>query len=256
MSERRDDLFRPPPEVEPARASSYRADVDLARREGEPDAERDAFLASAASARILARLQAAQTAQARASRRRRTRRWFMGAGVSAAMAATLLWFVLRGVAPDAPPPSAREDIRIKGSGSTMTLLRVSAGAVVPVRDGTPLRAGEKVRFQYKTQRGFVMIVSIEAAGGFTVFHPHGGSASAAVARPEGVLDGAIELDASPSDERVIALFTDAPLSRDAARALVERAYPPMPTGRDVTRGNVIALDGDAASTWFRKAVPK
>ena len=254
------ELFRAPPAIEPERASAFREDVALARREGEPDVERDAFLVSPTSARIAARLAAAEReaaarSAASTSAGRARRRWFVGIMASAALAAGLLWFVLPSLVGDGGTSSPRDDLRVKGGPSSMlTLVRERAGVSVTVRDGEALPAGEKVRFLYETRRSYVLVLSIESTGAMTVFHPHGGLRSAPVQPGRGVLAGAIGLDAARGDERVVAFFTDAPLSVERARALLDAAYPLTSGTRDVRAARPVPFEGETSGAWFHKAV--
>lgn len=273
------DLFAPPPELEPARPSRLQDDLECARRADEPsavDAAREAFLASAVGQRLAARLEAeASRRELQRRRARRTRLW-MGGGALAVAASFALIFAL-GVlgterAPDGgtgelpglrgpgePEPGQQRglvpydrDVAAKG-GSALAVFRKRGEEVAPVVDGALLQAGDRLRFTYRTTRRYLLVVDLEARGGVSSFYPYPAVESLRLTGERGELPGSIELNESVGAERVLALFSDAPLRFEAVAAAVERAYPRDDRGeRELGAERPLGLDADVVSLRFHK----
>jgi hypothetical protein len=251
-------LFEAPPELEPERASGFRADVEAARREADP--ERDAFLASPVGKRIgedLRVLQERLVAKRRVARRRRA----VWGALTLALAAGIAVVVVAPWSGDdaATQPDGRvhrlgmsDDIRLKGS-TSLLVARRRGNTAEPLSDGARLAPRDRIRFICTTRRAYAMIVNVEARGAVQSFYPYPAGSSVALgpARPDGtrheVLGGSIELDESLGTERFVGVFSDAPLSFAQVAAAIERAYPRDggPRGpRDLAKAQPLDLDAD------------
>jgi hypothetical protein len=131
-----------------------------------------------------------------------------------AAAALVIWQVRR-----ARTPTGDDDIRIKGA-MTFQVFANRGDEVIPVRDGTQLAEGDRIRFVVGSGGPeYLLVVSIDGAGNPTVYYPYGGERSGAITQEPSELPGSIVLDAAPGPERVFALISAEPL--DAA--VVKRA---------------------------------
>lgn len=96
--------------------------------------------------------------------------------------------------------------------------------------GSTVRAGDRLRFV--TGRGtlpelYVLVLSRDPLGMWSVYAPFEGEWSLAVPPVEAPLPGAVELDATQGSESLVAVFSRAPLAaREVIEALRERPWPP------------------------------
>jgi hypothetical protein len=237
------DLFSAPPEIEGERPeSAFRADVDLARKgTGEADAERDAFLASVAGMRLRSRLDLS------VARRRRQRRLTALGALAAGIAA-----VGMGIFFALPRDDDGAPIRLKGS-DTLLVYCKRGNEVIQVLDGAILHPGDKIRFVHRSSRPYLMVVNAEERGEVQPFYPF--PAGDSVRIPTGVraeLPGSIELDESVGTERVVAVFSERPLSFAEVRAAVEHAYPRRDGRRRLEAHRPLRLPGEVISLRVEK----
>jgi hypothetical protein len=145
-------------------------------------------------------------------------RWALpGAAVAAAAAVLVLWLTPARNAPDG-------DIATKGAAPPLTLVAAHEGVHITVEDGnTALRAGDSVRFILHPQGlPYALVASVDGAGHPMLYHPFGGSESAAVSAPRVEVPGSITLDDSPGPERVFVLLSRQPLrAADVLNALAD-----------------------------------
>jgi len=127
----------------------------------------------------------------------------VAAGVLVLSLAGLLWW--RGG--EGPPPDSY--VGVKGGASLQVWAR-RGERVFPVGPGARLRAGDLLRFVPRLPGpGYMMIVSVDARGKVSPYHPPAGGRAAAVRPPLGApaLPGSIELDESRGPERLWLLFS-------------------------------------------------
>ncbi|MEO8705640.1 MAG: hypothetical protein ABI867_36755 [Kofleriaceae bacterium] len=166
-----------------------------------------------------------------------------------AVALLVIWQVRR----DPAVPVADDDIRIKGA-LTFQVFANRGDEVIPVRDGTTLAAGDKIRFVVGSGGpGYLLVVSIDGAGASTVYYPYGGARSGPVTKEPSELPGSIVLDAAPGPERVFALVSPEPLEA----AVVKRALATIGArGRDAIREtHALEITAQQATLVFEKAAP-
>jgi hypothetical protein len=160
--------------------------------------------------------------RAGAPARRVARPWWIAGGALAA-AAALAVVVLR------PAPGPDDDLRAKGGVGLVIHVAADGTSRAVTRDGA-VHPGDRIRFQVSAPGpGHVAVVGVDAAGVATVYHPYGGSRSAALpAGDGGVLPGAIALDAALGDEAIYAVYAAHPFALDAGlfAALRGGAGPP------------------------------
>lgn len=145
------------------------------------------------------------------------RRWVMFLAPVALAAASLATVIL--VKPLGPSVDSPSDplYGVKGG----AVLRVHArhdGAVFQAKDGERLSAGDALRFTVvPAGLPYLLVVSVDGTGAVSVYHPAGGTRSAALPEAGHVpmeLPGSIVLDAAPGPERIWALFSREPLRRE------------------------------------------
>ncbi len=121
---------------------------------------------------------------------------------------------------ETPPGSdgAQTDFRPKGSDVFVMYLERGQGAQ-PIPD--QCRAGDRLRARLSSRHRFVFVIGQDGTGAYSPLHPMGGDTSAPLP-PEGmVTPGSWVLDQTPGTERFSAIFSDAPLSFDAAKAMLQ-----------------------------------
>jgi hypothetical protein len=175
-------------------------------------------------ARYLAAHPATDFAQAVAARaaastsvapiRRKPPVFALSAGALALTAAALVWF-----RPVAPPAA----IRLKG-GASLEVIASHAGRQRSLRDGDALSPGDQLAFAYVLDRPrHLLLVDVDDAGVMTRYFPNDDVRESSLpASPRAQLPVGIELDAQPGDERVYALFSDAPLDETVVENAVRR----------------------------------
>lgn len=160
--------------------------------------------------------------------------WVTGLAGGLALAAGLLLFARW---PQPETAQTPEHFTARG-GSWFNVFRADAsGQVRPVASGDEVRAGDRLGFRVQLPRARqVMVLGLDDAGGA----PYMAWPEASVGHSQEVpgtpdptdLNKAIELDATPGTERIIALQCDAPLSWDraaaAASAVQAAADTPLP----------------------------
>jgi anti-sigma factor RsiW len=147
--------------------------------------------------------------------------WSVGAGLLLAACALLI-----GLPRDTPTERAK-------GGEQLSFFvkrgdRVQRGSVTE-----PLHPGDRLRFAYTSARArYVAIASVDAAKQTSVYFPSGARAERLEAGREVPLPSAIELDDTLGDERIFALFCDAPIELAPVRAALEanEQAPRLPSG--------------------------
>src|SRR5205823_40336 len=104
---------------------------------------------------------------------------------------------------------------IKG-GPSLKVVAQRDGQQLPVGDGTRLFPGDTLRFIVEPgELRHVLVASVDAAGGTTIYYPYGGRASMRLAEGTSVeLPGGIELDDAPGPERVFVLLSRQPFGAE------------------------------------------
>jgi Domain of unknown function (DUF4384) len=171
------------------------------------------------------------------------RRLFGGLGVLAmAAGAIALWVRLPAPTPDA--------IRLKG-GMTWSVFAKRGARAWPVVEGETLKPGDQLAFTYSlSQDRFLWMLGIDDAGTITQYGPE--ATPVRLARGQGRVPFAIELDARPGEERLFALFSQAPLDvSEAKRVLAVSAARARRENRWVTAAD-LTLPAEIATFGFKK----
>jgi putative zinc finger protein len=145
---------------------------------------------------------------------RRPRRWpwLVFPAIAAAAVTLTLWLAPRPrIAPDS-------DLAIKG-GASWQVFAHRAGQTFPVHDGTPLAAGDRIRFVVVPEQAtYLIVASVDGSGAITVYYPYGGDHSVAIEGDRVELAGSIELDDAPGPERIYALLSDRPIAAETVKS--------------------------------------
>jgi hypothetical protein len=134
----------------------------------------------------------------------------LGLPAAGLVAAALLAFVVL------PRPQAPY-LGIKG-GPGLRVVARRGDAQFEVRAGAHLRAKDQIRFVVEPGGAhYLLLASRDGRGALSVYYPYGGVESGAVEGPRQELPGSIELDDAAGPERLVALFSDAPLRWEEVR---------------------------------------
>jgi len=177
-----------------------------------------------ADARFLERFptEAALRRRRPASAARSRRLWPAAAFGSALAAAAGVVLVLSQPARHPASPTAPTE-RVKGQ--SIMEIAVSRADSSFQYDAQPLRSGDVLVFSYSSDRSFLLLLGLEGSGKARVLLPPDARASMPIARGARIrLQHGIELDDYPGPERLIALFSDDPLSAETVIAEVQRRH--------------------------------
>lgn len=168
--------------------------------------------------------------------RARRSRWLASGSALAAAAAALL-FISRSSDPPTQDDSSLRS-RTKGSPASLGWVVRRDGRVFTGRPELPVRGGDTLRFTVTTrERVYVAVLGLDAHGRLDAYYPSGEHMAALEPGEQRPLDGAVELDATPGDERLYAVFCPRPEPVPALRLAVERdpSAPSLPEGCSVER---------------------
>lgn len=138
------------------------------------------------------------------------------------------------------PGTQTEDelyIGLKGGAPSLEVVALRGETQFPVKPGAQLQPKDRIRFVVNPAGAkYLLIASKDGAGVFSVYHPFGATESVALADalPKKVeLPGSVELDETTGPERLVAVFSDAPVkAADVEAALkADPAAPKLPNAR-------------------------
>ncbi|MCK6550139.1 hypothetical protein L6R52_30165 [Myxococcota bacterium] len=207
------------------------------------DARRAEDAAFVAATPIDARAAAIER-RARVEQRGRLRVLAIGAALAASIAGAVVFV----------PPRGRPTATERMKGATIAELFVDRGGEITRWAEQPLAEGDTLVFRYTTTRRHLLVLDVEASGEISVIVAslEGTSVPIEPGRDQTAPQG-MRLDAYAGRERVIALFSDAPLE---AAPLVEalaahlRALPPE--ARAKLDLGPLDVDADVASWLLEK----
>lgn len=189
----------------PAARMAEATDADRARL-GELRAESEAFLRSVDVDMEVKRIQQ-RVERAKPEKTPAWWRFLVPAGALAAAAAVFLIFFRRGDA-----PKHDDDITLKGDGVALIIHLATTGQSQQLGDGDNVKPGDRIRFEVDAAKpGYVAIFGVDGSGKVTLYYPDG--PQAAKYDPEDrLMPGAIQLDATPGDERFMLFYSPKPFS--------------------------------------------
>lgn len=190
--------------------------------------------------------------------------WFSGLAFACSAAVVL---VVVGIQPPVAGPgdpgvSGIPGIRSKGGGGAPVgeiahqapLLRVFVNGGEALHAGDELSAGDELTFRVDSGRyDHVMVFGVEDSGRISPYYPdESGGTSLAVGRGRGLwLPDSVELDDSPSAERLIAIFSARPLRWARVEQAAEQAWTAGCQRLDCM-GRLGIPGTEEASVWFAR----
>jgi hypothetical protein len=115
-------------------------------------------------------------------------------------------------------------IGIKGGATLEVVANRPETGQFPVKPGTVLKPKDKIRFVVNTAGAkYLLIASRDGAGAFTVYHPFGAAQSAQVTPGRIEVPTTVELDEVTGNERIVAVFSDAPVQAEDVKAALEQS---------------------------------
>jgi len=191
-----------------------------------------AFLAQAPTFGEHARQHAPGPARRGRSERPRRARWLGLGALVAAAAGVSLWVGRPGVGGLEARPDADAVAQARSKGTARIGFFVKRGERV-TRGGAAdvLRAGDLLRFTYSVDRAsYLALIDVDGRGA-SVYFPAGSARAAAIAPGVDVpLDFSVELDQTPGEERVHAVFCPRAFALEPVRASLARGRSPELAG--------------------------
>lgn len=130
-------------------------------------------------------------------------------------------------------------IGIKGSASLEVVAHRPETGQFPVKPGTVLKPKDKIRFVVNTGGAkYLLIASRDGAGAFTVYHPFGAAQSGQVTPGRVEIPNSVELDEVTGNERLVAVFSDAPVPAEKVKAALESS----PTDPKIENAKVVSWE--------------
>ena len=189
-------------------------DADRARL-AELRAEHEAFLRSVDVDNEVKRIQ--QRVARAAPEKRVWWRWLVPASTLAAAAAVLLVLWRR----DSPHQPDDNDIQVKGDEITLVVHMQTESGSRRLTTGDDVTAGDRLRFEVNAAKpGFIALVGVDGSGLVSIYFPLGGVEPVPFDPKEHLLPGAIQLDATPGDEKFYAFYAPTPFALDAVKRAV------------------------------------
>ena len=147
------------------------------------------------------------------SRRSVWLRWLLPAGALVAAAAALLLAFFN--KKEDRIPGDDDDLRTKGDDISL-VIHASAGAdSTKLATGDTITPGTKLRFEIQGgKQGFIAVVGIDGSNATTIYYPWNGSEAAPLGADR-LLPKAIQIDATPGDEKFFAVFSTKPFAVSA-----------------------------------------
>ncbi len=141
-------------------------------------------------------------------------RWFMGGvGAAVAAAAAILVVMLPSIGPDLDP-----EFRVRGGALVFEVYREDADGAVRLQHGDRVHEGDVLGFRVASREaGNLLVLGIDSSDTPYPCYPSDptvGPKAWAVARQPVQLDAAIRLDATPGQERLVALLCEEPVGFD------------------------------------------
>ena len=198
----------------------------LAELRGEPEA----FLRSVDVDNEVKRIQ--QRVARAAPEKRAWWKFLVPLGAVAAAAAAFLVF-MRGKGTHLP----EDELQVKGDAVSLVVHQATESGSRRLASGDPIHAGDRIRFEVDALKpGYFAVVGIDGTGQVSVYYPTTGNQPLAYDPHMRLLDGAIQLDATPGDEHFFAIYATAPFTLETVTQAMQ-ANGPLPPG--VSKAEVV-----------------
>jgi hypothetical protein len=172
------------------------------------------------------------------------RRWLGGLGGLALAVAGIALYVI-------PSRQAPDEIRLKG-GVSWSVVAQRGTRTWAISEGETLKPGDRLAFAYSlSQDRYLVLLGIDDAGTVVQYGPE--EAPLRLARGQGRVPFAIELDARPGEEQLVALFSQTPVVdvTAAKRALAAAAVTARDQNRNLTAAD-LKLSAEIVTFGFKK----
>ncbi len=147
--------------------------------------------------------------------------WAGPAWAGAGALALALLVVALSPSPQPTPPGG--GTRLKGE-RALSFVALRDGRPEEGRPGGHYRQGDRIQLRYSSpQPGYLLVVSLDGRGAVTVFYDDAGHSLPVDAGHARLLDESVELDDARGPERVLACFSETPLSSEVVLAAARRA---------------------------------
>jgi hypothetical protein len=212
-------------DLSPARAAALDTEATAAdkARLAELEAESASFMASIDVENEVRRIQQRVERMTPAPKRPAWLRWLVPAGaLMAAAAALLLVFFHRKPSERVPPID--DDFSTKGDDISLVIhTATDGGDSAKLANGDTITPGARLRFEVQGSKpGFIAVVGIDGSAATTIYYPWGASEAAPLGT-ERLLPHAIQIDATPGDEKFFAVFSTRPFSVDTVMPAITGA---------------------------------
>jgi hypothetical protein len=197
-------------------------DADRARL-AELRAEHEGFLRSVDVDNEVKRIQ--QRVARAAPEKRAWWRWLVPASALAAAAAVLLVLWRR----SDDTHTTDDDIQVKGDEISLVVHMQTESGSRRLTTGDDVAAGDRLRFEVNAAKpGYIALVGVDGSGLVSVYVPLGGAEPVRFDPKEHLLPGAIQLDATPGDEKFFAFYAPTPFALEVVKraALQNGSLPP------------------------------
>ena len=163
------------------------------------------------------------------------RSFWVAGGAAAAMAMAAAFMVMTLLQP--VDPQLDPEFQIRGSELSLEVYRQDDKGAVRLRDGDGVRPGDHLGFRVASQdAGYLLVFGVDSTLEPYPCYPsdpsRGAQAWAASPRPV-QLDAAIQLDATPGQERIIALLCDEPVGIDIVAPTLRQASADLQSWQDL-----------------------
>lgn len=130
--------------------------------------------------------------------------------------------------------------RTKGPGFSIAAYVQHAGEVRRAGAGEVVSPGDALRFAVAVPaNGYLAVLSVDPQARASIYYPASDRAAPVSGGGEVALPLGTRLDASVGEERITALFCDAPIELEPVRASLEKGSLHLPAGCQVARWNFV-----------------
>ena len=207
-------------DLTPARAAALETEATAAdkARLAELEAQSVAFLASVDIDMEVRRIEQ-RAERLKPVKRPMWLRWLVPAGALMAAAAAILFVFFGSRKPSERVPPIDDDFQTKGDDISLVIHSESA----KLANGDTITPGTRLRFEIQGAKpGFIAVVGMDGQAATTIYYPWGANEAAPIGS-ERLLPHAIQIDATPGDEKFFAVFSTRPFTVDTVIPVIKGA---------------------------------
>src|SRR5450432_3862808 len=223
-------------DLSPARAAALDTEATAAdkARLAELEAQSAAFMASVDVELEVRRIEQRIARIAPAPKRPMWLRWIVPAGAVLAAAATLLLVFLSNKKADERNPPHDDDFQTKGDDISLVIhAAADSGDSSKLATGDTIAPGVRLRFEVQGSKpGFIAVIGLDGSARTTIYYPYGATEAAPIGS-ERLLPHAVQIDATPGDEKFFAVFSTKPFAVATVMPAVT-GVGPLPPGVSIS----------------------